>query len=134
MARIPFDEGVERCLERDARYAREAYFFIRDSLQTAQELMQREGHVQAKELLEGFRHRALQEFGPLAATVLSHWGIGTTDDVGRIVFNLIENEVFSRTDNDRPEDFNDQFQFTEAFDEPYLPPSQRGLKKKSTSV
>ena len=42
-------------------------------------------------------------------------------DFGDIVFNLIEHSVFSKTDNDRREDFADLFDFDEAFVKPFQP-------------
>jgi uncharacterized repeat protein (TIGR04138 family) len=37
------------------------------------------------------------------------------------VFNLIEYNVFSKTENDRREDFSDIYTFEEAFVKPFLP-------------
>ena len=36
---------------------------------------------------------ALERFGPLARTVLEHWGIHATEDLGDIVFALVEDKV-----------------------------------------
>ena len=58
-------------------------------------------------------------FGFMAATVLESWGIRSTGDFGNIVFNLIEYNVFSKTESDRREDFTDIFDFDEAFDAMY---------------
>jgi uncharacterized repeat protein (TIGR04138 family) len=41
--------------------------------------------------------------------------------VGHIVFNLIEADVFSKSDQDQLADFDNVFDFTEAFDAPYRP-------------
>ena len=37
------------------------------------------------------------------------------------MFNLIEYNVFSKTDNDRREDFTDLYTFDDAFVKPFLP-------------
>ncbi len=42
-----------------------------------------------------------------------------------VFFNLIEYNVFSKTESDRPEDFADVYTFEEAFVKPYLPSKRR---------
>ena len=68
---------------------------------------------------------ALEQFGPLAKTVLNAWGVRRCRDFGDIVFNLIEYNVFSKTENDRREDFTDIFDFEEAFVRPFQPAKPR---------
>jgi uncharacterized repeat protein (TIGR04138 family) len=46
-------------------------------------------------------------------------------DFGEIVFNLIEYRVFSKTENDRREDFADIYDFDEAFVKPFQPAGKR---------
>jgi uncharacterized repeat protein (TIGR04138 family) len=76
-------------------------------------------------LLEGLRAHALDQFGPLAKTVLESWGVRRCTDFGDIVFNLIEYNIFSKTDNDRREDFADIYDFDEAFVKPFQPAGKR---------
>ena len=61
-------------------------------------------HVSGTELLDGLRVYALDQFGPLAKTVLNAWGVRECRDFGEIVFNLIDYNVFSKTESDRRED------------------------------
>ena len=82
---------------------------------------ERSRHVSGPELLEGLRGYALEQYGPLAKTVLNAWGVTRCRNFGDIVFNLIEYNVFSKTENDRPEDFSDIFEFDEAFVKPFKP-------------
>jgi uncharacterized repeat protein (TIGR04138 family) len=63
----------------------------------------------------------LEQYGPLAITVLNTWGVRRCSDFGDIVFNLIEYNVFSKTENDRREDFADIYDFEEAFVQPFRP-------------
>jgi uncharacterized repeat protein (TIGR04138 family) len=67
----------------------------------------------------------LEQYGPLAKTVLNTWGVKRCSDFGDIVFNLIEYNVFSKTENDRREDFADIYDFEDAFVKPFLPASPR---------
>lgn len=130
-----FAEIVGLICKEDPRFDRKAYDFIRLGLDHAvKDLKKRDSvragksrHVSGPELLEGLRVYALDQYGPLAKTVLNSWGINRCTDFGDIVFNLIEYSVFSKTENDRPEDFADIYTFDDAFVKPFLPSKpQRG--------
>ncbi len=51
--------------------------------------------------------------------MLSHWGVESTEDIGRIVFVLIDVGLLIRHPNDRLEDFNAVFDFAQAFEGDY---------------
>jgi len=51
----------------------------------------------------------------LALTVLDHWGITSTQDLGRIVFMLIDVGLLARQESDRIEDFDAVYDFAEVF-------------------
>jgi uncharacterized repeat protein (TIGR04138 family) len=111
------DDVIREIVQRDGRYRVEAYSFLLESLDfTITRRAKGQKHVTGAELLEGFRDLAVQTFGFLARAVLSEWGIGTTDDVGDLVFNLIEEDLLQKTADDRREDFHDLFDFAEAFE------------------
>lgn len=120
-----FSETIEQILAKDPRYDREAYAFVRDSLDYTVKKIRKappaaaHSHVTAKELLEGVRQHALAEFGPMVPTVFSFWGIHSSADIGQIVFNLIESGLFGRSEQDRIEDFNGALDFHKAFVEPF---------------
>ena len=48
---------------------------------------------------------AHEEFGPLAAPVFEEWGLTRPEDVGEMVFQLIEAGQLSARPEDRREDF-----------------------------
>jgi uncharacterized repeat protein (TIGR04138 family) len=135
MQDLEFSEIVELICKEDARFDRKAYAFIRQALDhTVKELKKRQPertsksqHVSGAELLEGIRAYALDQYGPLTKTVLNTWGVTKCSDFGDIVFNLIEYNVFSKTENDRREDFADIYSFDDAFVKPFRPsrPSKR---------
>jgi uncharacterized repeat protein (TIGR04138 family) len=62
---------------------------------------------------------AVEQFGLTARTVLDHWGLHATEDIGRIVFILIEIGLFMKDGSDRVEDFDAVYDFAEAFDRSY---------------
>src|SRR3954465_9552456 len=124
-----FAEIITLICKEDSRFDRKAYDFVRLGLDhTVKELRkkdtaraERSRHVTGAELLNGLRVYALDQYGPLAKTVLTAWGVRRCRDFGDIVFNLIEYNVFSKTDNDRREDFTDLYTFDEAFVKPFQP-------------
>lgn len=119
-----FQEAVEGICASDGRYAPEAYAFLRDALETTFKRRKKEGkrvsgHVSANELLEGFRRHALHEFGPMTLTVLEYWGVRGCEDIGRIVFQLIEAKILGKTEDDTIDKFREGFDFEEAFASPF---------------
>lgn len=128
-----FSDIVTLICKEDSRYDRKAYDFVRLGLDhTVKELRKKEAtraersrHVSGPELLDGLRLYALEQYGPLTKTVLNAWGVQRCRDFGEIVFNLIEYNVFSKTENDRREDFADVFTFEDAFVKPFQPARQR---------
>lgn len=130
MQTIGFQDAVEKIRSTDPRYSAEAYHFLRDSLEATvkrKKKTRREGgasHISSAELLDGFRVKALQDFGPMSLTVLDHWGIRSSEDVGQMVFNLIGVGVFSRSEDDAIENFRGALDFDEAFGAPFRPAAQ----------
>ncbi len=82
-------------------------------------------HVSGQELLDGLREFALEEFGPMAQTVLGGWGVRRTEDFGEIVFNLVEAGLLGKTDQDSRADFANGYDFDDAFRNPFRPSAQR---------
>ena len=116
---VDFDEGIKAILQRDSRYARDAYDFVREALDYTRIWMEKKGHLTGQQLLEGIRKYALEQFGPMAKTVLNLWGVKTCEDFGSIVFNLVDQKVFSKTPEDSMEDFRNGYDFVEAFEKPF---------------
>jgi uncharacterized repeat protein (TIGR04138 family) len=69
------------------------------------------GHVTGRALCEAVRRLALRQYGLLAATVLDHWGVRSTSDIGDIVYNLIAAGDLEKTPSDSRSDFDDVFDF-----------------------
>jgi uncharacterized repeat protein (TIGR04138 family) len=115
---------IAEIVRRDRRFAYEAYEFVFEALGHTQKRVGRtpdedeppgeEHHVSGKEILEGAVDLARQEFGFMARTVFHQWGIRRTDDLGEIVFNLIEANLLSKTDADSRADFHDVFDLDRA--------------------
>jgi uncharacterized repeat protein (TIGR04138 family) len=76
-------------------------------------------HISGQELADGVRKLALEQYGPMARTVLEHWGIHSTKDLGEIVFTLVDMGLLTKRDEDSQEDFHDVFDFEEVFELDY---------------
>ncbi len=123
-----FNEVVEQIIERDPRYGKEAYIFLKEALEFTIKQKKRGktesgSHVNAGELLDGIRQLALKEFGPMVITVLEYWGVRSSFDVGQMVFNLIGAGVFGKTESDSVDDFDRALDFHVAFVVPFEPRS-----------
>lgn len=121
----PFAEAVARICARDHRYAPEAFFFLHEglmrTLKQVQDKEKKPRQISGAELSDGLRAHALEQFGPLAMTVLERWGVKTTRDFGEIVFRLLEAGLLGKTDEDKIEDFDNLFDFDTAFRAPFRP-------------
>jgi uncharacterized repeat protein (TIGR04138 family) len=125
MRQVNIEDDIRKIVAADPRYPYDAYIFVQEALTHTQRALGRtkleDKHVGGKELLDGLRQYALKCFGPMVLTVFGEWGIHSCEDIGEIVFNMIEHGVASKTDTDRREDFKGHFDFDEAFRKPYLP-------------
>ena len=124
----PFSATVDAIIARDSRFERDAYLFIRDALEytTKQQKKKAAGpppecHVSGQQLLEGVRLYALSQYGPMVPTVFEHWRVRSCEDIGSIVFNLIEAREFGKSEQDTIEDFRRGYDFDEAFVQPFRP-------------
>ncbi len=117
------DSKIRALVRRDPRFTAEAYHFVFEALDFA---MMRTGkhrrrgsdrHLSVEELLDGIRKYALGQYGPLARVVLETMGIYATEDLGDVVFNLVDAELLNKQDEDDRQQFVDVFSFREAFDE-----------------
>ena len=107
-----FWDAVDTIRERDGGFRREAYGFVVAALGVVVQSLPQERradperrHLSGRELLDGVVRLARAEFGALAPTVFREWGIERSEDVGRIVFQLVENGQLSARPEDTLEDF-----------------------------
>lgn len=133
-------QRLRTLLAEDPRYKFEAYQFIREALQYAQEHLpelsqaacvgesssaQRPRHITGQQLCEACRLYGLEQYGFLTTMVLGKWGVHSTSDFGEMVYNLIRIEEMRKSESDRREDFDDVYSFNEAF-EPSFEVSPQG--------
>jgi uncharacterized repeat protein (TIGR04138 family) len=141
---VNFRDELARIIAGDPRYSIEAYAFVLEALNYAKYVKLKEkardrgksrskepdrqrlpssqeskkarvsGHVTGGELCEAIRKLALRQFGSMAVTVLGHWGVRSTSDIGNIVYNMIAAGDLEKTPNDSRTDFDDVFDFVTA--------------------
>jgi len=109
------DAALERLRTIDGRYHERAYLFVLAALEAAQRKLAARRHLSGAELAWACRDLALEQFGLLAHTVLTYWGVRTTADLGAIVFLLIDVGLLARQPTDRIEDFEHVYDFAEVF-------------------
>lgn len=153
MQPIHFEEVVEGIIKKDPRFHRDAYLFLREALDFTQIKVARRSrrgskkrseatpadreeprHVTGAELMEGLRDYGLEQFGPMTRTVFEEWGVTCTRHFGEIVFNLIGEGLLSKKPEDKLEDFENIYNFEEAFCHPFLPGSKLGKRPGNPDV
>lgn len=114
-----FHTILDSIQEKDVRYKEDAYFFVMESLSYTQKKIDNYKHVTGVQLLEGIKELLMHKFGPMTMLVLQYWGIKSTEDFGNIVFNLVENKVLSKTEEDNIESFKNGYSFEDVFLDEY---------------
>lgn len=126
MQPIQLENAITEIIKVETRFSPGAYFLVREALDFTVDRMAADNngekrHVTGPELLIGFRDYALQEYGPMAATLLEDWGLVECTNIGEIVFLFIEHGVFGKQDSDTIDDFSNIYEFKSEFAAPFLP-------------
>ena len=119
-----FQTKIRTVLTADDRYTIDAYRFVFEALKYTVDRIGEQRHVSGRELLDGIRDYAREEFGGLAGMVLREWGVCQTQDIGEIVFNLVDHGLMGKTETDTREDFRDVYRFEDAFPIDFAPPPE----------
>ncbi|MFN5945444.1 MAG: Minf_1886 family protein [Phycisphaerae bacterium] len=111
--------------EKAGPFPPQAYQFVRDGLAHTARMVHgdyaenagndQSRHVSGQQLCLGLRDHAIRQYGAMARTVLESWHIRSTLDFGRIVFAMIDAGMMRKTDEDDLADFDNVFEFDEAF-------------------
>jgi len=110
-------DGFSDIVAKDGRFHPRAYALLMDVVNY---LSGEDGrHVSGEDVLDDFRDRVLDQYGPLSYTVLTEWGVTCTEDIGEMMFNLVEGRRIGKGDGDSADAFAGGYDFKEAFLEPY---------------
>ena len=112
-----FTTKMKNILDEDDRYDLRAYALVNEALAHAVSKRGKKGHITARQLVDALSETALTRYGNMARLVLEEWGVYKSEDIGEIVFNLVEAGIFSKQNTDTKVDFIGLLNFTSAFDE-----------------
>jgi len=113
------DDVLARIRARGGPYHERSFLFVLATIEYLQTRLDARRHVSGAELAWACRDFAREQFGLLAPTVLRFWGIAGTEDIGRIVFHLIDVGLLAQQPADRIEDFDRVYDFDEVFTTDY---------------
>jgi uncharacterized repeat protein (TIGR04138 family) len=117
---LSFRDGImDRIRPKERRYDERAYLFVLAALEFCQQRMEERRHITGQELAVACRDLALERFGVMSKLVLDHWGIRSTLDIGHVVFTLVDLGLLLSQPNDSREDFEDVYDFDQAFERDY---------------
>jgi uncharacterized repeat protein (TIGR04138 family) len=120
MADLAFRDGVmEQIRQRESRYEEGAYLFVLAALEYSQAQLQERRHITGRELAVACRDLAIDRYGIMARIVLERWGIASTDDIGSVVFTLVDLGFLASQPTDTRDQFSDVYDFLEAFERGY---------------
>jgi uncharacterized repeat protein (TIGR04138 family) len=117
---LGFRDGLmDQIRLRETRFHESAFLFVLSSLEFLQSSLPERRHVDGRELAHAVRELALDRFGVLSRLVLEHWGVRSTAHVGDIVFALVDTGLLMSQPGDSRQDFEDVFDFDDAFEGSY---------------
>jgi len=110
---------LKSLVDMDGRYTLDAILFLHEALEYTLKNIGERRHVSGQELLEGVRKLALEKYGMMTRVLFESWGITATDDIGEIVFLLVDNGIWGKTEMDRRDDFKDIYNFRKVFEDAF---------------
>lgn len=93
----------------------QALGFVLSALDLSLRGLRQRRHISGQELCKAVRDLAAREYGLMSREVLNVWGIDSTETIGRIVFALVDAKKMTKTEEDTLADFENVFDFEEAF-------------------
>ena len=116
MSQLQFaDDVLARIRARDGRYHERGYLFVLGAIEFLQSRLDMRRHISGPELAWACRDFALDQYGLLAPHVLAYWGMRSSEDIGRIVFTLVDVGLLVTQPDDCESDFKDVFDLAQAF-------------------
>ncbi|HET8634548.1 MAG TPA: Minf_1886 family protein [Gemmatimonadales bacterium] len=109
------DSVMARIRRQGGHYDERAYLFVLAAVEYLQSGLEARRHVSGAELAWACHGFAVEQFGLMAQTVLSHWGVTRTDDFGRIVYTLVDVGLLVTQPGDREADFAAVYDFADVF-------------------
>lgn len=100
---------IRSLAEEDKRYKKEAFYYVARAVESSHDRIvsteKNKRHITGRELIDEMICLGAEDFGFLARTVFEEWGICSTDDIGEIVFLMVEKGILSAQESDSKADF-----------------------------
>jgi uncharacterized repeat protein (TIGR04138 family) len=120
VSELAFRDGImDQIRLREPRFHERGFLFVLAALEFCQVRLPERRHITGAQLAEACRDLALERYGVLARTVLEHWGIRATEDIGDIVFAMVDLGLLVSQPNDSRDDFANVYDFDAAFERDY---------------
>jgi len=76
-----------------------------DAMALAQEALHIEGHISARDVVDGLVFYAADTWGCMGALVLEHLGLTTSESVGATLWNMVDANMIAKEPEDSIDDF-----------------------------
>jgi uncharacterized repeat protein (TIGR04138 family) len=117
------DDIIEQLAVKSGKYKKEAFYYIAKAIESSHEKIKRKEHkrrhISGQELVDEIVMIAREEYGFLAKTVFKDWGIENTEDIGEIVFLMVDNGILTAQSSDSKDDFKDLFNLADMLEDRY---------------
>ena len=120
LSELAFRDGImDQIRLREPRFHERAFLFVLSALEFSQTRLPERRHISGAELARACRDLALDRYGVMARLVLDFWGIRQTEDIGDIVFALVDLGLLISQSHDTRDDFAGVYDFDTAFERDY---------------
>jgi uncharacterized repeat protein (TIGR04138 family) len=113
-------QQLEELASRHGTFREPAYMFVLEALELVSRGFRVRRHVTGEDLLEGIKDLARDRYGVMATDVFHAWGVRSTLDFGRIVFQMVDAGLLTKQEEDSLKDFIDKFDFRQVFEVEYF--------------
>jgi len=114
---------IDDIVSKHPQYRREAFYYVAKAIESLHDKINekenKRRHISGKELVLEMIALAKEDYGYLAFAVFEEWGINITEDIGEIVFIMVENEILSAQSSDSKDDFISICNLKTVFEEEY---------------
>ncbi len=111
---------IEELAAKHGTFREEAYEFVLEALDHVTGQPDQRTHASGADLLEAIKMLGRDRYGIMATDVFHAWGVHSTLDFGRIVFQMVAAGLLAKRDEDSLRDFIEKFDFRQVFEVEYF--------------
>ncbi|MCX7704065.1 MAG: hypothetical protein N2234_08240 [Planctomycetota bacterium] len=114
-------QNLERLMSK-ARYSPQIYGLVLAAVEEAIESSGIRRHISGRELLDSLVTLIVRKHGLLGGFLLKRWGVFSSEDIGEVVFDLVDAKLLKKRDEDSKKDFEGYDVFGEIERRALMPP------------